>query len=128
MEQKKTVAWGGAIIIFIIGLPSMLSQGAIGWLSNFLHYEGTNKAFFDVVFDVFSDTGLPLGGLLMMIFITRKWGINKFDEENVSGNPGFAKSMTRKFLHLSIVWVCPILLGLIFVVTIVQKFLGIQVF
>ena len=126
--SRKPVVWIGAVLIFLIGLPSMLSQGAVEWLSNFLHYEGQNKAFFDVVFDVFSDTGLPLGGLLMVIFITRKWGMDKFDKENLSGNSNFLQSSTRKFLHFTIRWVTPILLATIFVITILQKFLGIQVF
>jgi NSS family neurotransmitter:Na+ symporter len=125
---RKLVAWVGAIVVFLIGLPSMLSQGAVEGLSNFLHYEGQAKSFFDVVFDVFSDTGLPLGGLLMVIFITRKWGIDKFDEENASGNENYMTSLVRKFLHFSIRWVTPILLATIFVITILQKFLGIQVF
>ena len=125
--SRKAVVWVGAIAIFIIGLPSMLSHGAVDGLTNFLYYEGQNKAFFDMVFDVFSDAGLPLGGLLMVIFISRKWGMDKFDTENQSGNESFMVSYTRKFLHFAIKWVCPIFLAAIFIITILQKFLGIQV-
>jgi len=80
-----------------------------------------------MVFDVFSDTGLPLGGLLMVLFISRKWGMDKFDKEIESGNENFAYSLTRKFLHFAIKWVTPVLLSIIFAITILQKFLGIQI-
>jgi NSS family neurotransmitter:Na+ symporter len=125
--SRKAVVWGGALAIFLIGLPSMLSHGAVDRLTHFLFYEGQNKAFFDMVFDVFNDAGLPLGGLLMVIFISRKWGMDKFDAENESGNESFMASYTRKFLHFSIKWVSPVLLAAIFIITILQKFLGIQV-
>ena len=105
----------------------MLSQGAVEGLSNFMFYDGRSKAFFDMVFDIFSDTGLPLGGLLMVLFISRKWGMDKFDKEIESGNSSYLKSITRQFLYITIKWVTPILLSIIFVITILQKFMGIQI-
>jgi len=126
--SRKKVVWFSAIGIFILGLPSMLSHGAVEWFTNFLYYEGQTKSFFDMVFDVFSDTGLPLGGLLMSIFISRKWGLKNFDDEISSGNETYKNSIWRKFLHFTIGYVSPIFLGIIFVITILQKFLGIHIF
>ena len=126
--SRKIVVWVIAIGIFIIGIPSMLSQGAVDSLSQFLYYEGQNKTVLDFVFDVFNDSGLPLGGLLMSIFIARRWTLSKFSEEASDGNPSFQGSTTQRFLTIAIRWVTPVTLGIIFVVTILQKFLGVQVF
>ena len=48
--RRKPVVYLSALGIFLIGLPSMLSRGAVDWLTNFAHYEGQTKTFFDVVF------------------------------------------------------------------------------
>ena len=106
----------------------MLSHGAVDSLTNFLYYEGKTKNFFDFVFDVFSDTGLPFGGFMMSIFISRKWGMKNFDKEIASGNDSYLTSIWRTFLHITLKYVSPILLGVIFVITIFEKFLGIQIF
>jgi len=126
--SRKKVVWLSAIAIFLIGLPSMLSHGAVDALTNFLSYEGKTKSFFDFVFDVFSDTGLPFGGLMMSIFISRKWGMKNFDKEIASGNDSYLTSIWRTFLHITLKYVSPILLGVIFVITILEKFLGIKIF
>ncbi|MCH7515341.1 MAG: sodium-dependent transporter [Bacteroidetes bacterium] len=125
---RKRIAWISAVIIFIIGLPSMLSQGAVESLTHFLYYEGQSKSVFDFVFDVFSDIGLPLGGLLMVIFIARKWGMKKFDEELSEGNSNYSGSFMSTFLHITIKWIAPVFLAIIFVVTVLQKFFGIHIF
>ena len=125
---RKRIAWISAIIIFIIGLPSMLSQGAVESLTHFLYYEGQSKSVFDFVFDVFSDIGLPLGGLLMVIFIAHKWGMKKFDEELSEGNSNYSGSFMSTFLHITIKWIAPVFLAIIFVVTVLQKFFGIHIF
>lgn len=117
-----------AALIFLVSIPSMVSHGASDFFTSFMHYEGVDKSFFDLVFDVFSDVGLPLGGLLMMIFITRKWGIDKFDKEMEEGNVAFSTSMVRSFLHFMVKWINPVLLGIMFVVTVLQKFFGISLF
>lgn len=126
--SRKKVVWLTALAIFVVGIPGMLSHGAVDGLTNFMFYEGRAKSYFDVVFDIFSDTGLPLGGLLMSIFIARKWGMDKFDSEIESGNPTYKDSAWRTFLHITMKYVSPISLGIIFVITILQKFLGISLF
>jgi NSS family neurotransmitter:Na+ symporter len=117
-----------ATVIFLVSLPSMLSHGAIDFFTRFLHYEGVDKSFFDLVFDVFSDVGLPLGGFLMMIFINKKWGMKSFDEEMTQGNSNFVTGILKTFLHFMIIWVNPVLLGIMVVVTVLQKFFGIIIF
>jgi len=119
-----------ALAVFLLGLPSMLSQGAVSWLSpgNFLRYEGKDQSFLDLVQGLFLDVGLPLGGFLMCIFIATRWKTRNLAAEIMDGYPNFGGSFIQKFLNVMITTICPILLGLIVVITIMQKFLGIVVF
>jgi NSS family neurotransmitter:Na+ symporter len=126
-SRKKTVM-GFALLVFLVGIPSMLSQGAVDGLSNFMFYEGKVKTVFDVVFDVFSDTGLPLGGFLMSIFIAAKWKLHNFNQELAIGYPAYPGSILNKFLNFAITIFAPLFLGIMFVTTILQKFFGIAIF
>ena len=115
-----------AAIIFTVGVPSMLGFGAVDMFTNFAEYEGGSKAVMDVVQDVFYVIGLPLGGLLMSIFIARKWKIENMSEEVSIGNPGYKGSLLEKFITVMISYICPLVLGIMFILTILQKFLGIS--
>lgn len=125
---RKRVVFGLALFIFIIGLPSMLSQGAVPFFTNFMFYEGGNKTFLDVISDMFSEVGLPLGGFMLTVFIGFKWKTKNLSLEISKGNPGYEGSFLEKFVNIVITTVCPLLLGLIFVVTVLQKFLNVQIF
>ena len=115
-----------AAVIFTVGVPSMLGFGAVDMFTNFAEYEGGSKAVMDVVQDVFYVIGLPLGGLLMSIFIARKWTIENMSEEVSIGNPGYKGSLLEKFITIMISYVCPAVLGIMFILTILQKFFGIS--
>ena len=85
---RRNVVIGLAAVVFLIGLPSMLSHGAVDGLSSFLHYEGSSKAFMDLIEDLFLVVGLPLGGCLMSIFIGYRW-----KTANLSFNTVFTNNM-----------------------------------
>lgn len=127
--DRKWVVIGLATLIFIIGLPSMLSQGAVeAFSAGFLHYDGTDKSFLDVIDDVFNTTGLPLGGFLLTLFISYKWRTHNMSEEILSGNPDYEGSFMQKFINVMISYVCPVILGIIVILTILDKFLGVTYF
>src|SRR5690606_1528215 len=115
-----------AAVIFAIGVPSMLGFGAVDMFTSFVDYEGASKSVMDVVQDVFYVIGLPLGGLLMSIFIARKWKIENMSEEVSIGNPSYKGSLLEKFITIMISYVCPLVLGIMFILTILQKFFGIN--
>jgi len=125
---RKYVVFALATIVFLIGLPSMLSQGAVPFFTEFMFYEGSSKTFLDVVADVFSEVGLPLGGFLLTLFIGYKWKTRRLTKEILHGCPGYDRSFLQKFINLTITTIAPFFLGLIFLVTVLQKFAGIQIF
>ncbi len=132
VDEKKfsrtKVVLGTALLVFLIGIPSMLSQGAVDFFSNFLFYEGKTKAVLDIVFDIFSDVGLPLGGFLMTIFIISKWKMKNFNQELATGNPTYMGSFMQKYLNFILTYFAPAFLGIMFVLTILKKFFDISFF
>lgn len=121
--NRKRVVWLMALIIFVCGLPSMVSQGMIESLNKLTFYKGQD--FLTFVADM-SDICLTVGGCLMCIFIGRRWGIHNMDTELAQGNDTYMKSGVRTFLHVTIKWIAPILLGFLSLVIILEKFFGIE--
>ncbi len=119
-----------AAVVFLIGIPSMLSQGAVSALSagGFVEYNGAGQSFLDLINDLFSEVGLPLGGFLMSLFIATKWKTHSMTAEISSGAPGYPGSRLEVVLNFTIRFISPILLGIIVLLTIGQKFLGISFF
>ena len=62
----------------------------------------------------------------MCIFITRRWKINNMHEELAIGNVRYNTSFLKKYLSFSIQYICPILLGILSIMVIIDKFFGIE--
>lgn len=125
---RKRAVWILAAIIFIIGLPSMFSTGAVKWCTEFISYGGSTHDFLSVVSDIFSDTLLPLGGFMISTFAAYKWKTENLSEELAQGNPNYKGSIVEKFLNAMVLFVCPFIIGGVFVITLLQKFVGIKIF
>lgn len=126
-SRKKAVLIIGSLV-FLLGLPSMLSFGAAPWFSEFTYYEGRVKSVMDVVQDVFFVVALPLGGFLMSVFIATRWKTRNMSLEISQGFPGYPGSMVERFLNFMITFLCPFILGIMFVLTMLQKFFGVILF
>lgn len=121
--KRKNVVWGIALLIFVIGLPSMASQGMIPALNKLSFFK--DQDFLVFVADM-CDISLTIGGCLMCIFITYRWKIHNMDEELALGNDGYMNSFKRKYLNFTIQYVCPALLGILSILVIIDKFFGID--
>ena len=126
MSRRKAVIIMAAVI-FTVGIPSMLGFGAVDMFTNFAQYEGSSKAVMDVVQDIFYVVGLPLGGFLMSLFIATRWKTRNLSEEISHGNPSYKGSFLEKFLNIMISYICPLVLGVMFVLTMLQKFFGVAI-
>jgi NSS family neurotransmitter:Na+ symporter len=123
---RKAVVWGLAAFIFVVGLPSMLSQGAVPAFSSMSWYG--DKSFLDFVSEVFSDISLPLGGCLMSIFIAVRWKKHNLSEEISHGFPNYKGSIHEKVINTMITVISPVLLGFMFINTMLAKFFDISIF
>jgi NSS family neurotransmitter:Na+ symporter len=121
--KRKNVVWGIALLIFILGLPIMASQGMIPALNKLSFYKGQDFLVF--VADM-CDISLTIGGCLMCIFITYRWKMSNMDEELSVGNENYKNSFMRKYLNFTIQYVCPVLLGVLSILVIIDKFFGIE--
>lgn len=121
--KRKNVVWGLALLIFILGIPSMVSQGMIPALNKLSFYQ--NRDFLSFVSDM-CDISLTIGGCLMSVFIAKKWGVNNFNSELALGNEGFKGSFVHGYVNLIIRYVSPILLGVLSILIILEKFFGLE--
>lgn len=119
---RKAVVWALAGLIFVLGLPSMVSQGMVPALSKLSFY--SDRDFLTLISDL-SDLFLTVGGCLMCIFIRYRWKLYNMHDELESGDEGFRSSFLRKYIDVTISWVCPILLGVLSVMIFLDKFFGI---
>lgn len=128
-SRKKAVPFVAAII-FLIGLPSMMSQGFIDGLSpgGWIQYgsKPLETSFLDLVADAFSEISLPLGGFLMSVFIAYRWKTKNLSDEISKGNPGYANSLLEKFINIVISYISPVFLGLIFISNLLEKFFAVH--
>ncbi len=132
VDEKKIprskATWIVAIFIFIVGIPSLLSAGAVDSLTHFVTLKGAgDKSFMDFVGLIASDTFLPLGGFLIAVFTAYVWKKENFNAEMANGDEEIRGSWLQSYVDFAIGYVCPILLGSIFIVTVLDNFLGIRI-
>ncbi|GAB4368497.1 MAG: sodium-dependent transporter [Calditrichia bacterium] len=113
---RKMAVWIVGLLVFILGLPSALSQGAWPALSKkfslILQYGDKQAAvinqldFLSLMDFIWGNFSLAVGAFLLSIFVGWVWGIKHAAAELSQGNPGFMKWATSwGFL---IRFVCPI--------------------
>jgi NSS family neurotransmitter:Na+ symporter len=104
--QRKKAVYFLTGLTFLLAVPSALSQGASGFFSNL---PGVGMGFLDLMAIMWNDFALPIGGLLIAIFVGHVWRADKALEElNEGGHmPGAA---LWSFL---IRWVCPAAIAII---------------
>jgi len=131
--SRKRAVWLTAGLIFVIGIPSLLSNGASTIFSNFIQiiglaHEGiTDYSFMTLVSWVANDTFLPFGGMMISIFAAYIWKKENLSEELSHGDANYIGSMTEKYINFAISYLAPVVLSIIFVLTVLNRFFGIQV-
>ncbi len=94
--------------VFLIGIPSSLSQGS---LSHIKLFRGLN--IFDTVDFFTSNVLLPLGGLLLCIFIGWVWGVDNALKE--ASNNGKISFKLAGFWSFVIKYIAPIAILVVFI-------------
>ena len=129
--KRPVAVWGMATLIFLLGIPSLLGNGAVEQLTSFmtLYRDGQEQmiSFMDFVELIASDTFLPLGGTVIAIFTAYIWKKNNLNAELMEGRETDSQWM-MKYINFAIMFFCPIILGAITIITILERFFGIQVF
>lgn len=127
ISRKKALA----ILTLTTGVLTVLctmSFGMIDSLTSFTSYGGDKKSFFDIVYDVFYDTILPLNGLMVCLFVMYRWKKARLTQELSQGSPNYAGSFTEKYVNFSLSTFIPFILAVIFINTVATKFFGLKLF
>ncbi len=128
MGRKKAV-WLIAGFIFILGIPSLLANGYSNLLSNFITYIGADKPtdFMTFLGHIANDTFLPLGGVLITVFAAYIWKKENLNAELEIGAPNFKGSFAQKYIDFAIRYVCPLILGILLILSVLETFFGVTV-
>jgi NSS family neurotransmitter:Na+ symporter len=117
-----------ALTMGTLTLVAMASFGMLSFFTELLTYGGRPRSFFDVIYDVFYDTVLPLNGLLICLFVIWSWKRNNFHEALAEGNASYAKSWLRKYISFSLTTFIPVILAVVFINTILSIFFSAPLF
>lgn len=120
---RKAVAWSTAALIFILGLPTMYSQGIVPILNKLPIHNSPD--FLSFISDL-CDISLTTGGCIMCFFIRNKWKLSNLHEELAIGNSGYVGSFVQSYINFCISWTCPIILTLLSTLVIIDKFFGLE--
>jgi len=127
--SRTKSSWLVAILIFIIGIPSLVGNGYAEFFStSFITYKdgGQDTDFLSFVAALANDTILPLGGCLIAFFAAHVWKKHNLDEELAKGSPTYKGSLIQKYLNFAIGYFAPLVLAVVFILTVLFKFFGIQ--
>jgi len=114
---------GGILTVF-----ATVSFGMVTFFTEFTSYAGGTKSFFDVVYDIFYDTILPLNGFLLCVFVSYRWKAHNLSAELAVGSEGYVGSWVEKYVNFSLGTFIPVIVLGIFINTVAQKFFGINFF
>lgn len=124
IDRNKALVYVGTAII-VTSLACVVSFGMVPFFTEFIHYGGAIKSFFDLVIDVFYDTILPLNGALICLFVVYRWKKHNFDAELEQGDPDYKGSFMEKYINFALGTFIPALLVLVFINTVLSKFFNI---
>ncbi|MFC3034644.1 sodium-dependent transporter [Pseudoalteromonas fenneropenaei] len=125
-RQKALLVLAGSIGILTV--MCTMSFGMVEWLTKFTSYGGADKSMFDVVYDIFYDTILPLNGLMVCLFTMYRWKKAKLSEELSQGCDSYSGSFMEKYVNFSLSTFIPVILLAILINTIATKFFATSLF
>jgi len=112
----------------VLTIFATLSFGMVTFFTEFTSYAGGTRSFFDVVYDIFYDTILPLNGFLLCVFVSYRWKKHKLSEEISMGNENYKGSWVEKYVNFSLGTFIPAIVFFIFVNTVATKFFAANIF
>ena len=119
---KSVLALGASAALLV--LACMVSFGMVSFFSEFVFYGGKAQSFFNLVYDVFYDTILPLNGFIVCLFVVLRWKKSSLNKELIEGDDGYQGSLTQRYVNFSLSTFIPLILFLVFVNTVCIKFFG----
>jgi NSS family neurotransmitter:Na+ symporter len=108
VRRRATAAVGAAA--FLLGVPSALGFGAVGWLSA-IRVGGVEVGFLDLMHVIFGRMSLTCGALLTCVVVAWVWGVGRARDEIAIGGE-HSLGLGRVWLFL-LRFVCPLAIAVI---------------
>jgi len=126
---RNRAVWVTAVIIFVIGIPSMVGNGYSAFFSEFITYLGSDSPtdFMTFIGHLANDSFLPLGGFLICFFTAYVWKKENLYAELEDGFPGLRGSFIAKYINWAVSIICPLILGILFLLTVTDRFFGLSI-
>ncbi len=121
--KRKKAVWFVAGVIYLVGIPSLLGNGASEFFTNAFKLPASSD-FLSLAAQL-SDTLLLLGGFFIVTFAAYVWKRENLSAELAQGFDGYEHSFVNKFLNIAVSYICPILLGVLFILVLLSNFFGI---
>ncbi|GAA5320995.1 MAG: sodium-dependent transporter [Candidatus Pelagadaptatus aseana] len=112
------------VTMIVVAAACTASFGMVDSLTNFVEYGGGSKSLFDLVYDTFYDTILPLNGFLICMLVSFRWKKANLDKELEIGDPNYKGSLLERYVNISLETFIPLILLFVFVDTVLLKFFG----
>ncbi|MEL7002574.1 MAG: sodium-dependent transporter [Bacteroidota bacterium] len=123
--KRSRAVWLVAGIIFVIGIPSLLGNGAVDFFTSGFKIPAGSSDFLSLAASI-SDALLMLGGCVIVFFAAYVWKKESLFNEIESGYEGFKGSLLSKLINFGICYFCPALLAILFVIVALSNFAGIN--
>lgn len=112
----------------ILTVCATMAFGMVTFFTEFTSYAGGTRSLFDVIYDIFYDTILPLNGLLICLLVSYRWKKHNLSDEIEKGNANYKGSWVEKYINFSLSTFIPVILLGIFINTVATKFFGASIF
>ncbi|WP_235689729.1 sodium-dependent transporter [Fulvivirga lutea] len=127
--KRRYVVWLCAFVILLIGIPSMLANGYSDSFTQFIFYPKSTEAvdFMTFISDLSSNTLLPLGGIFTCLFAAHIWRKEKLSSELLSKDKMLYERIIIRYISIAIKVICPVILGCILILGILDKYFGMMI-
>jgi neurotransmitter:Na+ symporter, NSS family len=109
--------------IFIVGIPSLLANGASDFFGSAFKLPGSSD-FLSLAAGL-ADIMLLFGGCLIATFAAYVWKKHNLHDEIALGYEGYHQSIVKKGIGFLVSYLCPFVLGILFILVLLNNFFGI---
>jgi NSS family neurotransmitter:Na+ symporter len=121
--SRRTAAVSATVGITLLGVPSALSLGGVGWLSKLYTVDDKPQGFLDLMNFIFGNIALAVGALLICLFVMLRWKPDQAIAEIAAGAAWFQR--IRRLWVFALAVLCPLaVLSLLVYMVVTGKALG----